>query len=529
MERVAKSSVDSISSLIKEAAASFGESIFVRPYESDFAPVTYDDLDAFVNGLQKWFDDRAVGCEAVVAVVSANSTLMALLTVGVMASGRCLVPMHPSSGQREIAHIFEIVRPALVIHVGSRAIAEVGAVMGIAVLEIKSEAEFITQMLRTGRDGTQCAVCGVKPETIAEIVFTSGSAGRAKGVQLTHRSLLSNSDALVRRYKLRAADRCMTAVPLFHVGGQSFTTLGPIWVGASTTVVPTDMAMSLFWELASLHGITWSTVMTAFLNILLMSQEAPSATKLVGLLVGGEKTSARLMSEFEARFRVRLYQVYGLTEIAAIAVCESPGDATRKLGSAGKPLDTCKVQVIGKDGLPVPPGEVGEVWLAGESLFSGYARMPDETKKVLVDGASLRTGDLGSLDEHGNLSILDRNDNLILVGGENVYPTEIEAVAKELDFIEEAIVVPVPHVVLGEELVAVYKLRNGRTFDSARFFERLRTQLAPFKIPRLQENIEKIGLGDWPRGPSGKISRCAVEELARGLLEARTNNVQREG
>ena len=351
---------------------------------------------------------------------------------------------------------------------------------------------------------------------MAEIVFTSGSSGRPKGVELSHAALLANSAALIARYQIGADDRLLTAIPLVHAGGQSFTTLGPLWTVATTTIAPPDLAMIGLWKIVERFGVTWTVLMTAFLNAALARGGAVPPHGLKGVLAGGSAVSAAVIRDFEARFGVPIYQVYGQTEMTAIVLSELIDDPTRRIGSVGKPLAGYQAKVVRSDDTEAGTGEAGEIWLAGPSRFLGYLGAPAETERKSA-GAFIRTGDVGRFDDDGNLWVVDRQDNLIIVGGENIYPAEVESVVRPLASIEDVVVTSAPDALLGQQLVLVYKERRGESVDADAIDAALRRSLSAWKAPRLRLSLADMGLEDWPRTPSGKIARPDVSRLVRAF------------
>ncbi|KAF2991202.1 acyl--CoA ligase [Methylocystis sp. MJC1] len=514
------SSVTNISELVRGARERFGERAYINPFERGLNAVTYADLAHFVRGLDAFFDDHSVGEDAVVAAVLPNCTLMALLFIAIPAVGRQYLPLHPAQTPSERCYALSAA-PVRAVFARSADTSSDGLarIEGVVWL-IADDSKFIREMIVRGKEVTDAPAASPDADSVAEIVFTSGSSGKPKGVLLSHRNLLANSAALVTRYGIRAEDRLLTAIPLVHAGGQCFTTLGPLWVGAAATVVPPDLAMVGLWKMVELHSISWTVVMTAFLNAALARSGAPPAMRLKGVLAGGSAVSAETIRDFEARFSVPIYQVYGQTEMAAIVVSEPVGDAGRRVGSVGRTLPGFEVKVVCEDGSDAEPGQTGEIWLAGPSRFLGYLNASEETARKSA-GRFVRTGDVGRFDDAGNLWVVDRKDNLIIVGGENIYPAEIENVVRTLGAVEDVIVTAVPDAVLGQQLVLVYKERDAQGIDDRAIDMALRRELSGWKVPRLRLTLPELGLDDWPRTSSGKIARPEVARLVRAFCARR--------
>jgi acyl-CoA synthetase (AMP-forming)/AMP-acid ligase II len=498
-----------ISQLVEECGRCFSSRPYIIPEES-IAPITYEALLDFCVGIECRFDDLGVPPGASVVVNFPNSTLMALLFVAIPFSGRVYVPIHPSYREAEVRHIVQSVDGVLLMHGGDRIAG------GCCAFEITVEdhATFIHEIMRKGAGRSAQAKSLVRPQTPAEIVFTSGSSGRPKGVLLSHSNLLANSYTIIEHYGVTGDDRMLTTIPLTHVGGQAFTTLGPLWVGAATTIVLPEFGLINFWSVVESLDVTWSVVMAAFLSGLLRRRGGVNVGRLKGLLSGGSAVSAKLINDFHDRFGVQVYQVYGQTEMSSIVVSEPPEDPARVVGSVGKPLLGVRARVVTDGGDDAAAGERGEIWLSGPTRFLGYVKREEETRNKMV-GDYVKTGDCGYFDAHSNLHVVGRLDDMIIIGGENIYPAEVESRASEIPWIEDVVVSSVPHEILGEELVLTYKPKAEYEPDIRTLVSFLRETLSAAKVPRNNVSLEAFGLSDWPRTASGKIDRVEMARLTR--------------
>jgi acyl-CoA synthetase (AMP-forming)/AMP-acid ligase II len=525
---IAPSSIKDLSELVEVAARRFGERRYIEPFERGTPAVSYADLGHFTSGLRAFFDENAIPEGAVVAAVLPNSTLMALLFVAIPATGRQYVPMHPTQAPPEREYSLNVTGARAVILHDSDAGSPEFSRAGCMAFLIGNDGDFIRQMITGSHAAGVMPALRLAPSSVAEIVFTSGSSGRPKGVVLSHENLLANSAALVARYRIGADDRLLTAIPLVHAGGQSFTTLGPLWTGATTTIAPPDLAMVGLWKIVERYGVTWTVLMTAFLNAALARGGEIPPNHLKGLLAGGSAVSAAVIRDFESRFGVPIYQVYGQTEMTAIVMSEPIDDPARRIGSVGKPLPGFQAKVVGADDTEVATGEAGEIWLAGPSRFLGYLGATAETERKSA-GAFIRTGDVGQLDEDGNLWVIDRKDNMIIVGGENIYPAEVENIVRLMPSIEDVVVTSAPDDVLGQQVVMVYKERRSETADPDAIEKALRLHLSAWKVPRLRLTLADLGIQDWPRTSSGKIARPDVGRLVRAFCEREQGRAGDEG
>jgi acyl-CoA synthetase (AMP-forming)/AMP-acid ligase II len=245
--------------------------------------------------------------------------------------------------------------------------------------------------------------------------------------------------------------------------------------------------------------------------------ERPASRSLKAVLAGGSALGPELIHSFETTFGIPVRQVYGMTEMTSLTTVEErdldPGDAR----TAGPPVPFARVCIVDLDGKRLPAGADGEILLSGPSIFTRYEGEPGLTAGKLVDGW-VRSGDLGHVDEHGRLSIVDRIDSMVIVSGENVYPAEIENLVPRLAGIQDAVVVALPHAVTGVDLVLVHTLLPGAAADHDAWRMTLMEHLSKFKVPRRFVALEEIGVDAFPRTPVGKIQRSEVQRLAVARL-----------
>ncbi len=506
--------VTSLLGLVERAADLFGGDTYTIAVEPGLGELSFRDLHAFTCKFADYLDEQGTHAGDGVASVFHNSTLAALLFVATIAAKRVYVPLNPKMGEAEIAHVLAQTAPAVTIHHGEFG-ARLRTLAGTGTpIAVPDEVAFIEAiMARPLRPGSVPNAGEDDLDRPAEVVFTSGSTGLPKGAVLTHRNLLRNSFAVMLAFGLGRGSRFLTATPLFHNSGQIFSTLTALWCGGLHVAVRSDFAMLRFWDIVDRYELQWSIVMNAFLALLMQRPEMPRKGTMKGVLSGGSKLKLDLIDDFEQRFGVPVYQCFGLTETTSISTVERPGRTRASRGSAGKPLPGCEVRIV-DGGADVPQGERGEILIAGEHLFSHYLNLPDVTAEKM-SGGWLHSGDLGYLDEEGNLFIVDRLDAMIHVGGENVYPSEIENLSVLLDGVEEVVVTAIPNPILGAELVLVYKARDGHAPDPASWTEILAKHVSTFKIPKRRVPVEELGLDTIPRAPNGKLLRGEIQQAVQ--------------
>ncbi|MER7206245.1 AMP-binding protein [Streptosporangium sp. NPDC000239] len=501
--------------LVTSAAARYGERPYLLPVEPESRVFSFADVLTFTRGCATLFEERGVPAGARVATVMHNSSLAALLFLGVVASGRVLVPLNPKAGAAELETLLTHCGPALVL---GREATAVKLRRRPEWIGTDDEESLLTGLLARGEAyGRRPILSGGDGAADAEIVYTSGSTGTPKGVVLSHRSLLSGSRSLAGWARAGQDDVFLNVGPLFHAGGQVFPTLTPLWCGGRTVCVRPEAALARFWTYVDRYEPTWTLVVNAYLAHLVERPERPVAGRLKGVLAGGSPLAVELIHRFEATFGLPVHQVYGMTETASIATVEPRGRKSGDPRSAGLPLDCSRVRVAGRDGRDVATGESGEVLLSGDNVFTRYQDAPGLTGERIDDGW-IRTGDLGRLDERGELSIVDRLDDMVVVNGENLYPAEVENVVSHLEGVEDAVLVALPHPVTGAEPVLVYTLLPGAVARVDGWRATLLRFVSTFKVPRRFVPVEDLGLDGFPRTLLGKIVRSEVRRLAAERL-----------
>ena len=353
-------------------------------------------------------------------------------------------------------------------------------------------------------------------------VYTSGTTGRPKGAVLPHRSFFAIRTALAEAgldwLDWRPGDVSLVGIPGFHVGGLWWAVQG-FAAGITMVSVPVFAGHEVV-RLVRELGITTACVVPAQLQMMLAPprprrEDFASLRKVV---YGGSPIAEALLSRSIEMFDCEFAQIYGLTECGNTAVCLPPAEhvpGSRRMQAAGRPYPGVDLKVVGDDGVPVPPGVVGEVWLRSPAVMLEYWGLPAATGRTIVDGW-LRTGDAGFVDEDGFLFIRDRVKDTIIVAGENVYPAEVENAVAAHPLVLEAAAVGVPNEHWGEAVHCFVVPRQGETVGTRQLVGFLRGRIADFKIPSSFELVESL-----PRNPSGKILRRELRERFWAHLDRR--------
>jgi len=350
----------------------------------------------------------------------------------------------------------------------------------------------------------------VDPVSLAMMQYTSGTTGRPKGAMLSHRALCNNSRLFNRRLRLDGAGAWVNAMPMFHIGGSSFGAIGSMWSRAAHIITVFDPALML--ELIETERPAFLPTVPTML--MAMAEHPDFLTRdhssIQVVMAGSTTIPAELIRRVEKEWGANFVPCYGQTECSGVIVQALPEDSPEdKSAYAGKPLEQVEVRVVdpASDDL-VPLGEVGEFHVRGYTTMSGYFAMPEETAATLDPDGWLHTGDLGIMDARGYCQVTGRLKDMIIRGGENIYPREIEDRLIEHPAISEIAVIGLPDERMGEEVVAVVRPAPGAELDPAEWKAFAREQLSSAKVPRRWFVVDAM-----PCTPSGKIQKFKLPQL----------------
>jgi fatty-acyl-CoA synthase len=433
-----------------------------------------------------------------VALLALNRPEYLVLLLACARLGAMLVPLNWRLAPPEHAFILRDSGARLLIHEPAfEATARLAAAQGCDGLSLPLDPG----------DGDVAADPGIGDATRVMIVYTSGTTGQPKGAVLTQGALRWNALNGIAAHDLSRADRVLTTIPLFHVGGLNIQTVPALHAGAHVFLhTRFDPAATL--RAIAADRITVSVLVPTQLRALIEHADWPAAdlSSLRVLATGSSVVPDHLIAPFLAR-GVPVINVYGATETAPIATALDPADAARKLGSCGKAARHCAVRVADDAGADVPAATRGEILVRGPNVFLEYWNNPAATREAFVDGW-FRTGDIGHFDPEGYLWIDDRKKEVIISGGENVYPAEVEAVIDQLPGIAEAAVVARADARWGEVPVAVVVRRPGAALTAADVLAAFDGRLARYKCPR-----DVVFVDALPRTALGKVQKFKLREI----------------
>jgi acyl-CoA synthetase (AMP-forming)/AMP-acid ligase II len=454
-----------------------------------------------VAGAAEQLASRGIGPGAVVALKLTNRVEFATLLFASWRLGAAVTPVNPSLTESEVV----------------RQLTDADAVL--VVVEDDAPAVPGTPTLSVGdvRRSPRREIAPVTgdPAALALLIYTSGTTGAPKGVMLDH----ANLDAMVEMgrqgLKVGADDRCLLILPLFHVNGIVVSVLLPLVAGASVVVAERFNPKSFFEVLEAQRPTYFSAVPTIYAMLASLPAEVVPDTSSVRFAVcGAAPASAELLERFESRYGFPLVEGYGLSE-ATCASTINPVDGPRRAGTVGRAFPGQDVRIVLPDGTEAPTVVDREVTVRGANVMRGYLGRPEETAKVLIDGW-LVTGDVGHLDDDGFLTLVGRSKEMIIRGGENIYPKEIEDVLASHPAVLEAAVIGVPDPVWGEVVIAYVESAPGQQVEPDLLKRFCSGRLSGYKRPVEIHVIEAL-----PRNAVGKISKPTLREThARTRAEA---------
>jgi long-chain acyl-CoA synthetase len=438
-----------------------------------------------------------------VGVMLPNVPQFAAVYYGVLRAGGVVVPMNPLLKAREVAYYLSDSGTRLLFAwhaTADDAMAGAQRADGVEVVAVAPQS-FAT--LLADQQPTEAVVDRAADDT-AVILYTSGTTGQPKGAELTHGNLVSNVEVTqTDLLKLTGDDVVFGGLPLFHSFGQTCTLNTAMAAGASLVLLPRFDAGAAVGLLAGHRATVFAGVPTMY-AALLGVVDAPEIPDLRICVSGGAALPVEVLHRFEERFGCEVLEGYGLSETSPVASFNRPGVA-RKAGSIGTPVTGVEMRVLDMDGAPLPICEVGEIAIRGHNVMKGYWQKPEQTDAVLDQDGWFRTGDVGRQDEDGFFFIVDRKKDLIIRGGFNIYPREIEEVLYELADVAEAAVIGLPHPTLGEEVGAAVALREGATVTETELRDFVKGQVAAYKYPRVVWFVDAL-----PKGPTGKILKREI-------------------
>jgi acyl-CoA synthetase (AMP-forming)/AMP-acid ligase II len=442
-----------------------------------------------------------------VALLMHNGFQAARLFIGAMYGGYCVTPLNllaqPSQLEYVLGHCDAPVvfaSPDQIERV-NLALKKLSRPMKVIVCDVDAAA------FAPDEAGDEPLRKIVSENDDALMMYTSGTTGVPKGVVLTNCSVVSGGQFVSQAHALTPEDRVFAVLPLYHINAQIVTAMAPLVHGGSL-VLPHRFSVSSYWELVDRYRCTWLNVVPTIICYLLNGPDPFVEGLDVGRVRFCRSASAPLPPgqhrAFEEKFRIGVIETMGLTETAAPCFTNPLEPSRRKIGSPGQAFGN-EARVVDQDGNTVPAGTAGEIMIRGPNVMKGYYKAPDETKKALTGEGWLHTGDLGYADEEGFFFITGRIKELIIKGGENIAPREIDEALLKHPAVLEAAAVGVPDEHYGQEIMACVVLKPGQSCCEEELREFCKKELGPYKTPKAYRFLREL-----PKGPSGKVQRLKL-------------------
>lgn len=504
--------------------AAFPEDLDTWAVETDQGLVySWRDLDrasAMVANLLKSLD---LPEGARVAVQVEKSVEAMVLYLATLRAGLVFLPLNTAYQKAEIEYFIGDAEPAVVVCTGANFgwVSKIAFKAGTAYVFTLNDDRTGSLLERAAHHADVHEPVTRQADDLAAILYTSGTTGRSKGAMLTHGNLLSNAQMLRDYWGWQPDDVLIHALPIFHVHGLFVAIHGALINGSPMLwMAKFDPRAAIVWFP---RATVFMGVPTLYVRMLAEPALSPESARHMRLFISG---SAPLLIEtfkaWQERTGQTILERYGMSETIMLtsnpyrADARHEGQSERRGGTVGFPLPGVGVRIVGEDNAPVPVGEIGGIQVRGPNVFKGYWRMPEKTREEFTPDGWFKTGDVGRQDERGYITIVGRSKDLIISGGYNVYPAEVEGYINELPGVAESAVVGVPHPDFGEVGVAVVVPRAGAVVVADDILSTLKAQLANFKVPK-----RCVVVPDLPRNTMGKVQKNLLRAQYQEAFQAR--------
>jgi malonyl-CoA/methylmalonyl-CoA synthetase len=429
------------------------------------------------------------------------------LYLATLRAGHVFLPLNTAYQKGEIAYFIEDAEPAVVVCMPSR-LADVSAIaagLGTAQVFTLSDDGSGSLIEAAAPHADEFATVASEPSSLAAVLYTSGTTGRSKGAMLSHANLASNALTLHTFWRWRQDDVLLHALPIFHVHGLFVAIHGALLSGSKMIWLPRFDPKEVVRHLPA--STVFMGVPTMYVRLL--DEPAFDKTAAAGMrlfISGSAPLLAETFRQFESRTGQRILERYGMSE--TVMLTSNPYEGHRAAGTVGLPLPDVSVRVVDDAGKPCACDEVGGVEVRGPNVFSGYWRMPEKTREEFTADGWFKTGDVGRFDAQGYLTIVGRSKDLIISGGYNVYPKEVESYLDDMPGVAESAVIGVPDRDFGEAVTAVVVAQAGAKLDATVMIATLKSLIASYKVPKRIHIVDEL-----PRNAMGKVQKNELRKM----------------
>lgn len=494
-----------IPALMARNAAAHADDIWLQSPETD-EKLSWK--SAYDRGLKIAMQLTAMGLNKgdSVAVAAPNSIASVLAFVGITMAGGRATPMNLVAGAKVMAYVLGHSKTRFIMVEDSardlidNALTEAG----LSIPTYRLDAEKGVEL----PDSTQSCV-EVTSSDPALLMYTSGTTGNPKGVMLNHGNLIAAGDNVAIAHQITSDDIGLCVLPIYHINGLCVTVMGSM-VSASGLVMPYRFSNQKFWSQINAHNCSWFSAVPTLFSYILNDEREPALNRdrLRFARSASAPLSPDIHRKFEDRFGIPIIETMGLTETGAQILSNPMPPGVRKIGSPGIGFGN-KIKIINPETMAdLPPETEGEIVVSGKNVMMGYLDQPEETAKTITADGWLRTGDLGRMDDEGYVYVTGRIKELIIKGGENIAPREIDEVLLEHDSVLEAAAFARSCENYGQRVEACIRLKEGYDFNHDELLSHCHDRLGQFKSP---DHI--YSLADLPKGPSGKVQRMKLMAL----------------
>ena len=474
-------------------------------YDDKGLNVTYRELDSETAKLANGLKELGLSEGDRVTVQVDKCIEMVYLYLACVRSNIIFHPLNPAYKEKELSYFLDDAKPSLFIS-NEETISSISdlslehSIDHLFVLNNDGSGNFSD--ISTSEDNYITVACS--DDDIAALLYSSGTTGKPKGIMLSHGNISSNAESLVKAWGFQESDCLLHALPIYHVHGL-FVALGCVFMTGSKLKwlesFDADVVLKSIPECTVMMGVP-----TYYTRLLKRDALAHELTKQIRLFISG---SAPLLEEtfheFYQRTNHQILERYGMTETNMNT--SNPLKGNRKPGTVGLPLEDVQVRVVDEENNLLSQGEIGNLQIKGPNVFKGYWEMPEKTKEDFSKDGFFNTGDKGLIDEGGYVSIIGRSKDMIISGGLNVYPKEIEFLIDKIDGVLESAVIGLSDEDLGEKVVAVIVSEESKTLDEKKVISEIKDQLAGFKAPKEVKFIDQL-----PRNAMGKVQKNILRE-----------------